>query len=109
MLALSLGPSKAVAPAHVHLARAATIQLDVPLLDEVARATPEVETLGELLGEGVVLGELHLGLDGQPSMPFLNPFYYSQEIRGAALISANGQNDAATLATSLMVTARVDF
>lgn len=101
MLALGLGPGKALTPPRLHLPRA-TIQLDAGVLDPVASAIPQVEVLGALLSEGILLGELHLGLDGQPSMPFLNPFFYAQEIRIT-------QVDPISLASSLVVTARVEF
>lgn len=103
MLALGLGPAKALTPPRLHVERAPSVRLDVEgLMDPVRAAIPQVEVLGNLLGDGVVLGELHLGVEGQPSMPFLNPFYYAQEIRITHV-------DAATLATSLMVTGRIDF
>jgi hypothetical protein len=94
LLALSFGP-------HGHASHRA--RLDVDVLAPVSAATPEVETLGAILGAGVVLpGELHLGLDGQPAMPFLNPFFYSQEIRIT-------QMDPMSLAGQLMVTARLEW
>lgn len=102
VLALSLGPAKAahaprlaVEGAHVHL--------DASVLAPVRAATPEVETLGAILAGGIVLpAEVHLGVDGQPSMPFLGQFLFSQEIRITHV-------DPMTLATSLMVTARLEL
>lgn len=102
-LALALGPSKAVLDQRrVHVEHAQTLRLDAGLLAPIERALPEIETLGAILSDGVVLGELHLGLDGQPSMPFLNPFFYAQEIRIT-------QVDPASLAGNLLVTARIEF
>ena len=79
------------------------VSLDAGFLDSVRAPIAEVEALGAILSAGIVLpGELHLGLDGQPSMPFLNPYFYSQEIRIT-------QIDPVSLAGNLMVTARIDF
>ena len=101
LLALSLGPAKAV-DARPHLGEG-RLRLDTSFLAPVASAIPEIETLGTILSNGVVLpGELHLGLDGQPSMPFLSPFFYAQEIRIT-------QVDPIALAGQLMVTARMEF
>jgi hypothetical protein len=109
VLALGLGPSKALTPPRLHVADSMRIQLDAGILDPVTPAIPHIEMLGGVLSSGIVLGELHLSVDGQPSMPFLNPFFYAQEIRGASLISASGQMDPMSLATSLMATARIEF
>ncbi len=88
--------------ARPHLGQA-RLRIDTSFLAPIGAAIPEIETLGAILSDGVVLpGELHLGLDGQPSMPFLSPFFYAQEIRIT-------QVDPISLAGQLMVTARVEF
>jgi hypothetical protein len=93
LLALSFGT-----PSGTH-----RVRLDVDVLAPVRAPLPEIETLGAILQAGVVLpGELHLGLDGQPSMPFLGPFFYAQEIRIT-------QVDPITLAGQLMITARAEL
>lgn len=95
LLALASGPR--------WIDHAPRLSLELRALAPVAAATPEIETLGEILSRGVVLpAQLHLGLDGQPSMPFLSPFFYAQEIR-------NTQIDPLALAGSLMITARVEL
>jgi hypothetical protein len=103
VLALTLGPSKAAhAPLLSAHAAPVRVHLDVGVLAPARAPIQQVETLGAILSDGVVIGELHLGLDGQPSMPWLNPFFYSQEIRVS-------QVDPLTLAGQLLVTARATF
>jgi hypothetical protein len=94
LMALALNPWGTAHPPRVHL--------DVAVLAPVDVAIPAMDALGTVLANGIVVGDLHFGVDGQPTMPFLSAFLYAQEIRVT-------QIDPLSLAGSLMATVRADF
>lgn len=108
VLALAGAPKGAVAtkaavthgPASVH----PHLVLDsAPLTLDVTPAIDLLDAFGHRLSAGLpITDELHLGVDGQPSTPFLSPFFYAQEIRDTRI-------DVANLASQIVVTARVTF
>lgn len=50
-------------------------------LDLAAPAPSGLDDLGRTLGDGIALGDLHVGLDGVPGQPFLSNFLSQHEIR----------------------------
>jgi hypothetical protein len=79
------------------------------LLDVELEGHPSgLDELGETLGRGIALFSLpgfepRIGLEGQPSAPFLSNFMHAHELRMAPRV------DPEAVANSLMVQIRVDL
>lgn len=104
VLALTLGPAKAVSTRTVAPATSSRVSLaiDLTLAPSTSTSGPSLDQLGALLADGIVVGDLHFNVDGQPSTPFLSPYLYANEIRPTRV-------DVGTIAGSLMATVRTSF
>lgn len=102
ILALTLGPAKAVSTRSIAPVSPSRVTLELDLSLTAPRGPAAMDQIGAILQDGIVVGDLHFNVDGQPSTPFLTPYLYANEIRPTRV-------DIETLAGSLMATVRASF
>ncbi|MFO0680581.1 MAG: hypothetical protein U0234_00955 [Sandaracinus sp.] len=102
VLALTLGPAKAVSTRSIAPEASSRVRLALDLSLAPPSGPPAIDQIGAILSDGIVVGDLHFNVDGQPSTPFLSPYLYANEIRPTRV-------DVGTLAGSLMATVRTSF
>ena len=67
---------------------------------DLAASSGQLDELGRTLGDGITLGDLHVGLDGVPGQPFLSNLLSEHEIRFT-------QIDPETVVSQVMVRVRM--